>query len=231
MTILRSILVILPLLVLLLIAGAREANAATVVGIYLFPSPQTVGSANYVRLACGWHMDCTYEAPDDPAWGALDFWTASHDDHLGTRAEWRATGYDSDSVTAREVGRIVRVGLTHSSQCDYAYGEMYRLNGTYIGRAMYLHVTPYSTMTRYIYGQKYTGYQNSNTWGTEADDSVGCSWTGYHIHQDSQLNYPNVVTDYHRGSYPRKGPPPDCFQCGTPYTIWTYYHVGFHYYR
>lgn len=135
------------------------------------------------------------------------------------------------------VGRIVRTGYSNPNGCDYAYGEMYRVtDGAWVGRAMYTHVTPYGGYERYIYGQQPYGYNNINTWGTYAYDQSGCPWTGYHVHQDAQLNYPNIVTDYFRGNYPCEvySPPTcqtGCVECATPYLIWSAYQVGFHYYR
>jgi hypothetical protein len=61
---------------------------------------------------------------------------------------------------------------------------------------------------------------------TEDDD--GCSWDGYHIHQDSQINV-SVMLNWSRGNYPYKQ---DCWGCGTLKNIWTgAEQVWFSYYR
>lgn len=233
--ILRFTLVFTPLTALLLVAG-NGAHASTVVGLYLEPGTNDPTYSGYTRLWCGWHRVCDGVA-DDPGYGALDFHTYRPEDNvLGAPVLWRMKGFYSSWGSPATVGTVIRTGIADPNRCDYTYGYMYRLDGSYVGRVIYTHVSPYPDYTRYIYGQQPYGFQNLNTWGTYADDRSGCPWDGPHVHQDAQLNYPSIVTDYFRGNYPCEvyAPPTcqaGCVECATPYLIWSAYQVGFHYYR
>ncbi len=233
-TVLRIALVSVPLTIVLLMFASRT-EASSLIGLRLQPGTNDPSNSGYTRLWCGWHQICD-GVPDDPNYGALDFHTYNSGDNVfGAPVLWRMKGYYDFGGSGTPVATIFRTGVRADNGCDYTYGYMYRLDGSYIGRAIYTHVSPYSDYTRYIYGTL-TGYNNINTWGTYADDHNGCPWTGYHVHQDAQLNYPSIVTDYARGNYPCEvyAPPTcqaGCVECQWLYSIWYAPQVTFHYYR
>lgn len=217
----------IPIVLLLAMIGARPAVAASAVGLYLMPSPDDPTNSGFVQLGCGWHWDCTYPEPDDPMYGALDFWKNPCCDYDGEPVLWRVKGYWYDSVSTAIVGRVVRAAGWQGLGCDYVTAEMYKLDGTLLGRAMYYHTRPASLgYERYIYANR-GSYKNVNTWGWMSTDNDGCPWTGYHVHQDSQINV-GVMTNWSRGPYPYKA---DCFGCGALKSIWAAYQVWFSYNR
>ncbi len=229
LTFLRITVVAVPLAVLIAMIGASPAQAASTVILRLHPSPDDPTYSGYVPLGCGWHWDCTYPEPDDPMYGALDFWKNPCCDYDGEQVLWRMQGRRYDVPGTTTVGRITRTDGYQGPGCDYVTGEMYKLDGTFLARAMYYHTRPGTIgYTRYIYANS-DGYQNVNTWGwmsTENPADCGVTAPCCHVHQDSQINV-GVTLNWGRGGYPDKA---HCFQCGSLYTIWIWYQMWFSYY-
>lgn len=229
LTFLRIALVAIPLTVLIAILGTSSAHGASAVNLHLAPSPDDPTNSGYVRLGCGWHMDCTYPQPDDPGYGALDFWKNPCCDYDGEPVIWRMKGTWADSTAVVTVGRVKRLSGFQGPGCDFVHADMYKLDGTWLGKAMYFHTRPATLgYERYIYARQ-SGYQNVNTWGWMSTEDSQCDVTQpcCHVHQDAQLNV-NALTNWARGFYPDKT---GCYQCGSLRHIWNNHQLWFAYVR
>jgi hypothetical protein len=225
----RILVVSVPLAVLLALIGTPRTSAVDTVGLYLgLPADDRNGTqgTGLVKLTCGWHGAC--DGVLEPGYYALDF-VGYDGSAAGEPTYWRVLAYDSGSSVARQEGNMNRFSHTSPLDCDYIMADMWKLDGSWIGRVGHLHAYATNPYTTPFYGKNGNGYKNTRSMGYLVSDENQwpCIWNAYHVHQDSWLNL-GVVYSYFLGSYPDETV---CYGCGWYKNMWSDYQSAFFYYR
>ncbi len=178
-------------------------------------------TANY--LTCGWHDGACWDYPTPVASGwALD-WTTSP---VGS---FNAYFYSksSNGMGLPNAGTAT-VAYTGGTCVNYTYCVIRDPGGNWHADALYVHTTSTTTGSSFTIASGTYSQTTSYQLGYTANES-GCSWTNYHVHQQSGGGWATRLT----GNYPDEdycNSPNNAGQCGVKdinayamlTTSWTY---------